>query len=90
MSLLLTEFDEIFYSILLGCLVFIVSVLLTKEKKTTMASYSRITSRIMSKYFVLNSGDQTSINQNQCSSKSQTDADNQENVDKNDVRSQSV
>ena len=42
----------------------------------------------MSKYFVLNSSDQTSINQNQCNSKSQIDA--QENVDKSDVRSQSV
>ena len=44
----------------------------------------------MSKYIVglLNSGDQTSINQNQCSSKSQTDA--QDNVDKSDVQSESV
>ena len=42
----------------------------------------------MSKFLVLHSADQTSINQNQCSSKSQTDV--QENVDKSDVRSQSV
>ena len=42
----------------------------------------------MSKYLALNSGDQTSINQNQCSSKRQTDA--QENVDKSDVRNQSI
>ena len=36
-----------------------------------------------SKYLALNSGDQTSINQNQRSSKSQTDT--RENVDKSDV-----
>ena len=42
----------------------------------------------MSKFLVLHSADQTLINQNQCSGKSQTDA--QENVDKSDVRSQSV
>ena len=55
-----------------------------------MASYSRITSRIYVKIScrLLNSGDQTSINHNQCSCKSQTDA--QENVDKSDVQNQSV
>ena len=42
----------------------------------------------MSKYPLLNSGDQTSINQNQRSNKSQTDT--QENVDISDFQSQSV
>ena len=42
----------------------------------------------MSKYPLLNSGVQTSINQNQRSNKSQTDT--QENVDISDFQSQSV
>ena len=59
-----------------------------KKKKRQWPAAQESLRGSMSKYLVLNSGDQTSINQYQCSSKSQTDA--QENVDKSDVQSQSV
>ena len=69
---------------------FVVSVLLIlkkKRKRQWLATQESLRGS-MSKYLILNSGDQTSTNQNQGSSKSQTDA--QENVDKSDVQSQSV
>ena len=58
------------------------------EKKRHWLASQELLRRSMSKYLVQNFGDQTSINQNQCSCKSQTDAP--DNVDKSDVQNQSV
>ena len=61
-----------FFIPLLLCLVFIVSVLLVLKKKIRKRHWLATQEPLrgcMSKFLVLHSGDQTSINQNQCSSK---------------------